>query len=109
MKGNREAALTEILHLAGFPEKFRARGNQKTLPVLGIDVVGQETLNGSRQLSVEAVDEHGFKYGSFKQDVSLPYRRGQRASRRGGRDLEVLLSIGFGNGVLVGVECHCRG
>src|SRR5262245_28618211 len=44
------------------------------LPVMRIHVVGQKTLDGANELTVEPVDENGFEYGSFKQNVVFPGR-----------------------------------
>ena len=71
MKGDGEPRLAEGFDLAGFAEELGSRRNQKMLTVVGIDVVGEKTLDGPGELPVETIDENGFEYGSFKQNVGL--------------------------------------
>ena len=71
------------------------------LSVVGIDIVGQQALDGSGKLSIETVDEQGFEYGSFKQNVVFPRRRGRCARRRGDRIPGFLLSLAFRGGIFV--------
>src|SRR5258707_5527483 len=71
------------------------------LTVVGIDVVGQEALDGAEKLTIEPVDEQTLEYGSFKQKVVLSCRRGRCARRRGDRIPGFLLSLGFRGGIFV--------
>ncbi len=48
------------------PSNFRAGGYQQMLPVVRIDVGGEQALDGTGKSPVEAVDENGFENGSFK-------------------------------------------
>src|SRR5436190_4613995 len=94
MEGNRQAALPKALDFPGLTEKFRACGNKKMLAVVGINIVRQQTLDGTGHLPVKAVEQYGFKYGSFKQDVGL-------ACRGGGQALGFLLSVAYRSGIPV--------
>ena len=103
MEDDGETRLAEGVHLPGFAEKFRARGNQQVLAVVGIDVGGKQALDGAGKAPVETVDEHGFENGSFKQYVGFSCRRIDGGSRNGGRIFCFLLSI-FGDFPGIGVS-----
>src|SRR6267143_999780 len=93
-----EKVLSGVFQLLGFTEEFRTCRNQKVLAVTGINVAREKALDGPGHLSIEAVDEYGFKYGSFKDYVGLARCRGGCAGRRACRALAVLLSIVFRSG-----------
>jgi hypothetical protein len=57
-----------------------------------IDVIRQEALNRAGEPPIEAMEESGFKYGSFKENVGLAGGR-RSNSRRGSRTLGLLLSV----------------
>ena len=47
MEENRKPGLPGVLNLTGFPEHSRSRGNEQVLAVVGVNVRGHQTLDGS--------------------------------------------------------------
>ena len=45
------------------------------LAVMGVDIGGDQTFEGTGKLPFEPVGENGFNDGSFKKDLSFPCRR----------------------------------
>ena len=94
MEGNRQAALPKAFDLPGLTEEFRACGDKKPLAIVGVDIIREQACDGAGHLPIESVDQYGFKYGSFKQDVGL-------ACRGGGKALGFLLSFTFRSGIFL--------
>src|SRR5579871_2922891 len=92
MEKDGKASLAEGFDLPCLPEEFRSGRNQQMLPVVGIDICCEKAFDGSCHLSVEPVDENGFEYGSFKENVSFARCRSRCARRRGNRAPGFLLS-----------------
>ena len=64
------------------------------MAIVGVDIIREQACDGAGHLPIESVDQYGFKYGSFKQDVGL-------ACRGGGKALGFLLSVAYRSGVPV--------
>src|SRR5262249_9663495 len=92
MEKGGQRGLREGFDLAGSPEELRSGRNQKMLPVVGIYICCEKAFDGPGKLSVEPVEENGFKYGSFKENVGFARCRSRCARRRGNRAPGFLLS-----------------
>src|ERR1700694_5788955 len=74
-EGDGKPRLGERIDLLHLTQNLRSSGNQKMLAVVGVNVVCEKAFDGTGELPVEPVDEDGFEYGAFEEDVSLPCRR----------------------------------
>src|SRR5579885_158190 len=59
VKEHGEPLLAEGADLIGFAQNLRARRKQDVLPVGGIDIVGDKTVDGAGETPIEPVHEHG--------------------------------------------------
>ncbi len=93
MEHDGQTGLAEGVHLLGFTEQLRSCWNEQVLAVVGINFGGEQTLDRAGKAPIETVNEHGFKDGSFKQDVGFSCRRVGRTRLHGGRIFDFLLSV----------------
>ncbi|HXU22011.1 MAG TPA: hypothetical protein VN788_15615, partial [Verrucomicrobiae bacterium] len=61
-------------------ENLRARRNEKMLPVVGINVVRNETFDWAVKVSVEAIEEQGILFASLMSTASRVGYAGVRAA-----------------------------
>ena len=72
---DRQALLAESLHFANFAQHAAALRNEQVQAVMGIDIGRDHAIHGTRERSIQAVGEHGFKHRPFKEPVPFPSAR----------------------------------
>src|SRR6185437_7231558 len=60
VKRDGKARLAERFHALGLPQNLRARGDEKVLAVMGVNIVGDEALDRAIKVSAETIEERGF-------------------------------------------------
>ena len=75
MKHDGQTRLAEGIDFLGFAEQFRTGWYEQVLPVIRVDIVGEQALDGSGKAAIETVDQDGFEDGSFKKQIGLACRR----------------------------------
>ena len=72
VKHDGETCLTDIAHLLGFPQNAGSCGNQQLRMIVGVHVIGDLAQDWPGEITIEPVDQHGFKDSSFENDMLFP-------------------------------------
>src|SRR5579884_2428614 len=71
VKEHGKPLLAEGVDLIGFAQNLGASRDQDMLPVVGIDIVGDEAIDRPGETPIQPIHEHGVDDRAFEEDVSL--------------------------------------